>query len=94
MCCCEGNFSVFIFTEGLDYEVLSTDLSYEPGSRMACASVTIIDDDIISEPIECFNVIATDPVEPTITVVADTTTVCIIDTGMYHMIPKHAIVAE
>lgn len=53
---------------------------------MACVSITIIDDDIVSEPIECFSVVATDPVEPTITVVADTTTVCIIDTGMYDVI--------
>ena len=59
------------------------DLVFRPESRMACINVSIINDGIRGEPVECFNVLA-EPGDRRVMVRLPFTTVCIID-GMYHV---------
>ena len=57
------------------------DLVFGPESRMACINVSIIDDGIRGESVECFNVLS-EAGDRRIMVRLPFTTVCIID-GMY-----------
>lgn len=60
------------------------DLVFTPESKVACINVSIINDGIRGEPVECFNVL-TEPRDRRIMVRLPFTTVCIID-GMYHVL--------
>ena len=54
------------------------DLVFMPESRRSCINVSIINDEIRGEPVECFNVLA-EAVDRRIMVLLPFTTVCIVD---------------
>lgn len=59
---------------------LSQELVLESGSTTLCTSVSIIDDSVASEGIECFNVIS-ESVDTRILIRVPSTSVCIMDNG-------------